>query len=348
VTRAETERVHVGVLLPTREMAITGRYAIGPLLDFARAAEDLGFDSLWAGDSLTARPRLDPLIVLSCAAAVTHRIGLGTAALTAALRSPVVGANMVAALDHAAAGRLTIGLGSGFPIPESEQEFAAAGVPFAGRAARLDEVVALWRRAWDDDPGESAVFGGPCYEAAGLDRLPPPYSRGGPPLWLAASDTPRVLRRVAEHYDGWLPFVPTAAAYESGWRCIADLAATAGRRPAAITAGLYATIAVDTDEKRAQRTLESYVQGYYGYPLELVRAVQAYGYGGPEQCTDWLAGYVRAGARHIVLRIGSLDPLPGLIEQLRVIAEALLPAARAWRPEHPTRNDPEFSQGVLP
>lgn len=52
--------LRVGVLLPTREQAILGERGASSLLDFARRAEQLGFDSLWTGDSLTARPRLDP------------------------------------------------------------------------------------------------------------------------------------------------------------------------------------------------------------------------------------------------------------------------------------------------
>lgn len=330
----------VGVLLPTREMAITGHYQMDDLLDFARAAEDLGFDSLWAGDSLTARPRLDPLIVLAAVAAVTSRITLGSAAMAAALRPPAIGANMVAALDHAAGGRLILGVGSGFPLPESEQEFAVAGVPFAARAARLDEITALWRHVWSASGGrEPATFSGRWYTADGLDRLPPPHTAGGPPLWLAASDTPRVLRRVAERYDGWLPFLPTAQAYAAGWQQITTLARQARRPADAITAGLYATIVVDSDEQRARAGLESYVQSYYGYPLELVAAVQAYAFGSPAACADWLAGYFDAGARHVVVRIGTLHPMPRLIEQLKLTADALLPAARQWRRQRPAGPD---------
>jgi alkanesulfonate monooxygenase SsuD/methylene tetrahydromethanopterin reductase-like flavin-dependent oxidoreductase (luciferase family) len=335
----------VGVLLPTREMAIRGEYDLEPLLTFARAAEELGFDSLWAGDSLTARARLDPLIVLAAAAAVTGRITLGTAALTGALRGPVPGANAIAALDHAARGRLIVGLGSGFPIPESEQEFAAAGLPFTHRAARLDEVAALWRHAWSAGPGRAGPFAGRWYQAGGLDRLPPPHADGGPPLWLAASDTPRVLRRVAERYDGWLPFVPTADAYAAGWQQITDLAAAAGRAPGAITPGLYATIALDADEQRARQRLEAYAQAYYGYPLELVATVQAYGYGAPQRCADFLAGYLAAGARHVVLRLGSLDPLPRLTDQLAEVAQTLLPAARAWTPDDRASRSRPLPQG---
>src|SRR5262245_18061846 len=107
----------IGVMQPTREMAITNSWDLAPLLEFATRAERLGFDSVWTGDSTLARTRLDPFVVLAAAAAVTSRVTLGTAALTAALRNPIIGANMITSLDHATGGgRLTLGLGAGFPM----------------------------------------------------------------------------------------------------------------------------------------------------------------------------------------------------------------------------------------
>jgi alkanesulfonate monooxygenase SsuD/methylene tetrahydromethanopterin reductase-like flavin-dependent oxidoreductase (luciferase family) len=318
--------LRIGVLLPTREQAINGAYAAAPLLEFAAQAEALGFDSLWAGDSLTARPRLDPLIVLAAAAAATSRITIGTAALTPALRHPLIGANMISSLDHVAAGRLVLGLGSGFPMPETEEEFTAVGASFAGRAGRLDEIAALWRTAWQSaQPGRAVDFEGKFWQAERLDRLPEPATPGGPPLWLAGSDTPRVLSRVAEKYDGWLPFLPDVEAYGRARHRIAELAAEAGRGAGAVTPALYATVTVNPDREAARAELEHYVTHYYGRSLEQMSAIQAYGWGSAESCADWLGGYVRAGARHLVIRIGSLDPAP----QLKEIAEALLPALRA-------------------
>lgn len=316
----------VGVLLPTREQAINGSYAAAPLLDFAVQAESLGFDSLWAGDSLTARPRLDPLVVLSAAAAVTSRVTVGTAALTPALRHPLIGANLAASLDHVAGGRLVLGLGSGFPMPETEAEFASVGASFDGRVGRLDEITALWRRAWrSTDPGAPTAFEGRFWQAEGLDRLPRPATAGGPPLWLAGSDTPRVLARVAQQYDGWLPFLPSVDAYGRAARRIAELAAEAGRAPSAVTPAMYATVTVNPDRAAAKAELEHYIHHYYGRSLEQMATIQAYAWGSAEECAEWLGGYVRAGARHLVLRIGSLDPQP----QLKEIAEVLLPAVRA-------------------
>jgi alkanesulfonate monooxygenase SsuD/methylene tetrahydromethanopterin reductase-like flavin-dependent oxidoreductase (luciferase family) len=312
----------VGVLLPTREQAINGTFAAAPLLDFARQAEDLGFDSLWAGDSLTARPRLDPLVVLSAAGAVTSRLTLGTAALTPALRHPLTGAHQVASLDHVTGSRLALGLGSGFPMPETEAEFAAVGASFTGRAGRLDEIVSLWRRAWRaGEPGARTDFEGRHWQAGGLERLPSPHRRGGPPLWLAGSDTPRVLERVARHYDGWMPFLPSADSYATAWQRITDLAAQAGRDPEAITPALYATITVNPDAAAARAELEHYIEHYYGRTLQQMAAVQAYAWGSAESCAQALAAYVRSGARHLIIRIGSLTPQP----QLKQIADVVLP-----------------------
>lgn len=313
--------VRVGVLLPTREQAILGDFAASPLLEFARQAEALGFDSLWTGDSLTARPRLDPLVVLSAAGAVTRSITLGTAALTPALRHPLIGANMVASLDHVCGTRLVLGLGSGFPVPETEEEFAAVGASFRGRAGRLDETVAIWRQAWAGTAGD---FDGRYWQVRRLDRLPRPPRPAGPPLWLAGSDTPRVLERAARLYDGWLPFLPSADGYGRAWRRIEELRAEAGRPPGAVVPALYATITVGEDERQARAELEHYIEHYYGRSLEAMSAIQAYAWGTAEHCAEWLAGYVREGARHIVLRIGSLEPEP----RLKEIAQTLLPAVR--------------------
>jgi len=311
--------VRVGLLLPTREMAINGDYALGPLLDFARAAERLGFDSLWAGDSLTARARLDPLIVLSAVAAVTERVTLGTAAFTAALRNPLIGANLITSLDHASGSRLVMGLGAGFPIPESADEFAAVGVPFADRVRRLDETARLWRAAWGPTP---AAFDGTYWQVTGLDRLPPTATPGGPPLWLASSDTPAVLSRVARLYDGWLPFLPSADAYRKAWDQIAELVQEQGRPAGSVTPALYATIGVG---RAAKDELDRYVRAYYRRSLQEMTAIQAYHHGAADECADWLGGYLEAGARHVVIRIGSLTPAAQLAE----IAEMVLPTLRA-------------------
>jgi alkanesulfonate monooxygenase SsuD/methylene tetrahydromethanopterin reductase-like flavin-dependent oxidoreductase (luciferase family) len=315
-----------GILLPTREMAITGRTDARSLLAFARTVESLGFASLWASDSLTARPRPEPLTVLAAVAGVTERIGLGTAAFTAALRHPLLSAHQLATLDQLAAGRLTLGLGAGFPYPARVAEFAAVGVPFGERIGRLVETAEVWRAAWSvAGATERHEHHGRYFDLEGIEQLPAPAQRGGPPLWLAGADAPTVLRRVGRHFDGWLPYLPTADAYAAGWDQIQSEADAAGRDPRTVTPALYVTVNVNRDRAAAAAELEEFVRQYYGFPLEMMQALQAFFAGDVGDCVEWLAGYARAGARHVVLRLGSFAPET----QLERLAPTLVPALRA-------------------
>lgn len=258
-----------GLLLPTREAALAGDWSVGPLVALAQRAEALGFSSVWAGDSLTARPRLEPLTLLSAVAASTSSVTVGTAALTAALRHPLLGASAIATLDRVAEGRLVLALGAGFPYADSEAEFDAVGVPFAGRVGLLGRVIDQWRAAWR---GEVA------------DGFPMPVRPAGPPLWFAGGgpSAPRVVG--SGRFDGWLPYLPTPEAYGSA------LAAVRAAAPSA-AAGLYLTVLV-TDDDPAE-ALDRYTTAYYGAPYELMAA--------------GVRAYVDAGAEHVVVRIGALD-----------------------------------------
>ena len=138
----------IGYLLPTREQVMDGRPQTGPLLDLAARAEQLGFDLVWVGDSLLARPRHDPLTLLAAVAARTQKVQLGTAVFLPALRNPVVLAHQLATLDQISEGRLVLGAGIASDVPNIRAEFAAAGVPFEGRVGRMMEGLRLARALW--------------------------------------------------------------------------------------------------------------------------------------------------------------------------------------------------------
>ena len=103
--------VRIGYLLPTRESVMEGHHAAAPLLKLAEKAEGLGYDSVWVGDSLLARPRHEPLTLLAGVAGRTTDIALGTAILLPALRNPVVMAHQISTLDQVSEGRTIIGVG---------------------------------------------------------------------------------------------------------------------------------------------------------------------------------------------------------------------------------------------
>lgn len=311
--------LRLGVLPPLQLDSWAG-IDLRRLVDFARTAEDLGFDSLWANDSLI-RPRIEALTFLSAAAAVTETIALGTAALQPALRRPVQTAQALASIDQLSRGRLTVGVGAGFP-GVSEVEYAAGEVPWARRFARLDDTVKLWRQLWSGR-GPTSFHG----EVLHLDDIPSsttPFDSDAIPVWLAA-DTARARARAGALYDGWLPYPPTADRYESGLAEVRLAAEHAGRRPEAVTPALFVTVLITDDADGGRAALDRFATKSYGFGLDLVEQIQAFAAGPVDIVAGTLRRYIDAGARHLVCRIGVLDPdrFGDQIKQLRLVKEAL-------------------------
>jgi alkanesulfonate monooxygenase SsuD/methylene tetrahydromethanopterin reductase-like flavin-dependent oxidoreductase (luciferase family) len=287
----------LGYLLPTRERIMSDEPRTGPLLELAARAERLGWDSVWVGDSLLARPRHEPLTLLAAVAARTQRVDVGTAVLLPALRNPVLLAHQVATLDQIAEGRVILGVGIARDVPDIRAEFTAAGVPFEKRVGRMLEGLQLCRALWSGKPVD---WGGRWKVEAGV-LGPTPCRRGGPPLWLAGS-LPASLERAGRHFDGWLPNAPDAAQWGRQWAEVQAHARAAGRDPSKLAGAMYLTLAVDEDKARADRRLDAYVAQYYHQPAAAIRSRQAC-YAGPAAgAAEWLAGYAAAGASHLVLR----------------------------------------------
>jgi probable F420-dependent oxidoreductase len=141
----------------------------------ARHAEALGFADVWVSDHVVhpaaqsyPSPYLfDPLLTLASAAARTERVGVGTSVLVVPQHNPLWLANALASLDALSGGRLTIAVGVGW----SEAEFDALGQSFHNRGARTDEILALLRACWREDP---TSFRGEHYAFDDLRILPKP------------------------------------------------------------------------------------------------------------------------------------------------------------------------------
>src|SRR5919106_4997671 len=137
-------KVKLGVLLPTRGLLLGEARPTNAnlVLALAQRAEEAGLDSVWVGDSLTAKPRLEPLSTLAAVAARTQRVRLGTAVLLMALRHPVLLAQTMATVDLISQGRLIIAAGAGGAFNhEQKQEWENAGVRVSQRGGRLEEMV---------------------------------------------------------------------------------------------------------------------------------------------------------------------------------------------------------------
>lgn len=288
----------LGYLLPTRENIMRGDPTTRSLLDRARMAHTLGFDSIWVGDSLLARPRHDPLTLLAAVAAVVPDVALGTAVLLPALRNPVVLAQQVATIDQISEGRLILGVGIAGDRPPIRQEFAAAGVPFERRVGRMMEGLELARSLWSGQP----VSWDGRWVLNDASLAPVPYRPEGPPIWLAAGAAPGI-DRAARHYDGWFPIGPDAATFGENQQRFASTAIEHGRDAAALTTTMYLTVAIDDDTESAETAIDDYLSDYYGAPPAAMRSFQACRGGTLDEVVAFIRSYGAAGAQHIVLRL---------------------------------------------
>ena len=287
----------LGYLLPTREQVMEGRPEAAPLLKLAEQAEDLGFASVWVGDSLLARPRHDPMTLLGGVAGRTKRVRMGTAVLLPALRNPVVLAHQVATLDQVSEGRLILGVGIASNNPPIHAEFLAAGVPFEGRVGRMMEGLRLCKALWTGEPvnweGRWTVKNGVLG--------PVPAQKGGPPLWYGGT-APAAVARTAKFFDGWFPNHAEPARFAREFAELRAMANAAGRDGSKLDGATYLTLAIDDNQARADERMNDYMGRYYNQPAAAMRARQV-NYAGPaEGAAELLRAYGESGATHLVLR----------------------------------------------
>jgi alkanesulfonate monooxygenase SsuD/methylene tetrahydromethanopterin reductase-like flavin-dependent oxidoreductase (luciferase family) len=278
-----------GLLLPSREALLWADGDLAFLIEAARQAEKAGFDSVWAGDSLLARPRGEPITLLAGVAGATSRVALGTAVLLPLLRNPLSLAHSLATLDRIAKGRVIVGIGPGAELPGTHAELKALGVPSDRRVSDMLSEVERARRLWRN-------------EEPGIDLQPRPFRPGGPPIWVGGTG-PRMLRLTGETFEGWLPLSPTPADYASGLRAVHEAAVRAGRDPESIATGVYLTVAVADNAREATAERDAYVMAYYGAPAEVMAKTMALHAGTIESAAEWFAAYRAAGAHHLVLRL---------------------------------------------
>lgn len=286
----------LGYLLPTRERIMEGRPETGPLLTLAERAEALGYDSVWVGDSLLARPRHAPLTMLAGIAGRTRRLELGTAVLLPALHNPVLLAHQVATLDQLCEGRLILGVGIARDLPSIRAEFTAAGVPFEKRVGRMLEGLRLCRALWS---GEAVEWEG-RWEVRGA-LAPTPHRHGGPPIWIGGNRGTS-LGQVGRWFEGWFPNSPDPATWAAQWAEVREIARQAGRDPTTLTGAMYLTLSIERDAARAEARLNAFLESYYGGPAAELRSWQACYAGEAAGAVDWLSAYVAVGASHLVLR----------------------------------------------
>lgn len=189
----------IGVALPN-----FGRFASKQnITEISRAAEDLGYDSLWVSDHIVI-PRshrgfgdkfYELFSVLAYIAAITNQVRLGTSVIVAPYRNPLVTAKIISTIDVLSEGRTIIGVGPGW----LEDEFNAIGANFRDRGMVTDEYIEILKVLFTEKNPE---YSGKYISFKDIGFSPLPFQKPHPPIWIGGNSR-RALERAVKYGNGW-------------------------------------------------------------------------------------------------------------------------------------------------
>lgn len=296
----------IGIQLPEVERRVDWP----ELFAMARAAEDVGFDSLWLGDHLlydlpggVVRGPWEVWTSLAALAAVTTRVELGPLVASTAFHAPAMLAKQAATVDAISGGRLILGLGAGW----NEREFRAFGFPYDHRISRFEEAFAIVRRLLREG---RADFAGRYFAISDCVLDPPPVRPGGPPLMLGSTGE-RMMRIALPHVDAWnvwwSDYGNTSEGFAAVRSRVSEAAIRAGRAPGDVAATAAVLVGLPGGGGRVMGET-------YNAPVSAVS-------GSAAQIADHLARMAAAGAAHLQLVVDpitreSIEILGGVLEAL--------------------------------
>lgn len=303
----------LGVFLP-----ISGR-AAGPdtLSEAAGAAEEWGFDSIWAADRIiipwqidTAypyaegdafivppdRPFLETLTVLSYLAGQTRRVDIGVSVLVLPYRHPLYWGKVVTTIDRLSRGRFILGVGVGW----MREEFDALDGDYERRGAVTDEQIELWQRLLTDSHVD---FEGEFYSVDDISFEPKSDGRRIP-LWVGGEGAP-ARRRAAQFGDAWFPYHVeiTPGTLAEHQRDVRKRAESMGRNPDDV--GLSACRPIEVTERPVDQD-----------PSKLS--------GTPEQLVDSIREYAAVGVETLALQF-MVPRYPDRMAQIERFATEVMP-----------------------
>jgi probable F420-dependent oxidoreductase len=279
--------------------------------DFLVKAEDLEYDSLWVQEQIIGDVAiLEPVTLLTYAAALTSKPRLGTSVLLTVIRNPVQLAKSLASLDQLSNGRLIVGVGiGGAHVPQS-----VFNVPNDNRARRFAEGIEVMKALWTQP---RASVSGEFWKFENVPMEPKPAQKPHLPLWFGARDAIG-LRRAVRHGDGWMGAGSSSSDdFVSQIGILRRILDDAKRDPLTFRVSKRVYVAVDDDRARAERRLRQWF-GLRYKNADMAPRVSVWG--GRAQCTDELRKLVEAGAQHFLL-----NPVFDEMEQAEILARDVIP-----------------------
>jgi probable F420-dependent oxidoreductase len=306
---ATGKAVRCGIALP--QDCIDGPIDIPFLQTYLARAEALGYESAWVQEQIVgAVPILEPVILLTYAAALTRQLRLGTSVMLTVLRNPIQLAKSLTSLDLLSQGRLTVGVGIGNQRPED----AAFGIPLERRVRRFVEGIAVMKALWTQP---TVKLAGEFWKLDGISQEPKPVQQPHPPIWFGARE-PAALRRAVRLGNGWMGAGSSSSAdFKSQAQTIRGLLDEAKRDPATFTISKRVYIAVDSNKSRAEERLRRWF-GIRYHNADMAPRVAVWG--GVNECLDRVAEIVGDGAEHLLLN-SAFDHM----EHLDLLAKEIVP-----------------------
>jgi len=277
------------------------------VLDHARAAERLGYDSVWIPDHLRVvaappgSPCYEAWTTLTGVLLGTERVVGGPMVACEAFRNPAWLANAAATLDHMSNGRLILGIGAGW----YEGEYLAYGYPWASggeRVERLGEALEIIARFWRGD-GEG--FEGRYYKAGGTADAPVPLQQPRPPIWVGGQG-PKLLRLVARYADAWNAPVLSPEQLAERVETLKKLCESEDRPMVEVT--YEGPVWIDADAERIHARIERNAKADNPTQQTYARTAIA---GTPDEVTARIRDYAAAGVSHLVCHFGRTTDLRG-------------------------------------
>lgn len=321
---------------------IAPAYDLDALLDLSVRVEELGFESVWVGDSLFSKPRYEPISLLSAISQRTERVRLGTACLVSSIRNPLYLAMEWATLDALSSGRTILGPCMGNPEEGVRREFEALGLPFRDRATVFEEGLEVVRRLWTDDEvdfhGTYFDYDGVSFHS-GTEMAPLGPIQKPPPTWVVSnprlvddSSDERMVRtmrracaRIIRLGDGWMTCCraqhPEELTEQIGY--LREAAAELGRDFDDYTVAYQVTMNIGDSADEARAAFDEYITTYYPELSKMVDLSNWGPVGTPDEIAAWLREFADRGVDHFICRFGALDQF-GQVERF---ASDVLPIA---------------------
>jgi probable F420-dependent oxidoreductase len=318
------------------------------IVEVAREAEALGYDSIWVHDHLTWSEEIhrthissgsddshtgndspdfyEAITTLSFLAGLVRSVRLGIACVVVPCRNPLLAAKQIASLDVFCNGRLDVGLGIGSPSTMKSREYEVLGVNRKLRGKIADDHIRAMKTIWTTQP---STYEGKFVAFRDAEICPKPLQKPHPPLWIGGW-TEAAMKRTAALGDGWLPAWLLPEDIAKRFREVKEMAAQLDRKPDAIHLGIEVYGCIDEDSKKArengfgtlaigQSTFERFMTVDQLAEVSLI--------GSPEEIRRTVRAYADAGVSHFEIKF-IYPTLERHSKMLRLFAREILPAFR--------------------